>query len=333
MSLPKMLGIFAIVLFGIIGIAALFKSGSSTTEASKRVIPSLMEVELAKEVHTIPQEKTISSTSLLNKEHSFSTNQDSDSLPEADRIEELFNKTPPQLSIVRTITYKSHVPWQKGRPAWLSDYASHYTTSRHFIARSLNGKADYLKQDVAEGSRFNVLDPDKKISFHFVIDTSRNKLWFYSLDEDANERVLLKTYPVGLGRIDSSKASGMLTPLGKYTLGNKIAIYKPKMTGFYHGQKIEMVQVFGTRWLPFEREIGNCTAPAAGFGIHGMPWVLNDKGELVEDISSLGKNESDGCVRLLTKDIEEIFSIVITRPTTIELVTNFYDANLPGVEH
>ena len=90
------------------------------------------------------------------------------SLPEADRIEELFNKQDPRLPIVETIIYKSRVPWQKGRPAWLSDYASHYETSRHFIARSLNGSPDYLKQDLAEGNRFNVLRLDKEINFYLL---------------------------------------------------------------------------------------------------------------------------------------------------------------------
>ena len=62
-------------------------------------------------------------------------------------------------------------------------------------------------------------------------------MWFYYLDMDTNETVLVKTYKVGLGRIDSTKSSGMLTPLGKYSLGDKIAIYKPKMTGFHQDKK------------------------------------------------------------------------------------------------
>ena len=140
-------------------------------------------------------------------------------LPEADRIEELFNKDGPKLPIVETITYKSLVPWQKGRPAWLSDYAGHYETSRHFIARSLNGKPDYFKQELAEGARFNVLRKDKNFEFALIVDTSRCKMWFYYVDLDQKQKVLLKTYQVGLGRLDASKTSGLLTPLGKYTLG------------------------------------------------------------------------------------------------------------------
>ena len=248
--------------------------------------------------------------------------------PEVDRIEEFFNKEGPKLPIVETLTYKSRVPWQQGRPAWLSDYAGHYETSRHFIARSLNGKADYFKQDLAEGAQFNVLRKDKHFEFAFVVDTSRCKMWFYYVDLDTKQAVLLKTYRVGLGRLDASKTSGLLTPLGKYTLGDRVAIFKPKMLGTHQGKKVEMITVFGTRWIPFEKEIGTCTAPAKGFGIHGTPWVLNADGERVDQLDSVGKYESDGCIRLATADIEELFAIVITKPITIEIVHDFFDSSL-----
>lgn len=256
----------------------------------------------------------------------------SNGLPTADRVEELFNIDGPKLPIVETITYKARVSWQKGRPAWLSDYASHYETSRHFIARSLNGKADYLKQDVADGNRFNVYNPNKKFQFYLLVDTSRCKMWLYTLDLNSNERTLLKTYDVGLGRLDSSKASGLLTPLGKYTLGSRVAIYQPKTMGNYRGEKTEMIRIFGTRWIPFEKEIGQTTAPAKGFGIHGVPWDPDASGKLTENTTSIGKYESDGCIRMATKDSEELFAIIITKPSTIELVKDFYDAKLPGKE-
>lgn len=243
-------------------------------------------------------------------------------LPEVDRIEEFFNKGEPKLPIVETIIYKSHVPWQKGRPAWLSDYASHYNTSRHFIARSLNGSRDYFKQELKENDRFNVLRSDKKYQFHFVVDSSRCRMWFYYVDLDNNnEKVLLKTYHVGLGRIDSSKTSGLLTPLGTYSLGSKIATYKPKSMGTYQGNKIEMITVFGTRWIPFDKEINNCTEPSKGFGLHGTPWLQG-----VDNDTGIGKYESDGCIRLATPDIEEIYAIVVSKPTTIEIVRDFSEA-------
>lgn len=347
MSLPKLLAIAAGILFSVIAIASLMKGNKTRTPSTETALSAPLEIELDQEIQ-LASPSTTSQADLAVEEKpaplavgSIVQNEpaiivpvprNNETLPDANRIEELFTKGDTKLPIVQTIIYKSRVPWQKGRPAWLSDYASHYATSRHFIARSLNGKADYFKQDLAEGDKFNVLNPDKKINFYLLIDTSRSKMWFYYLDLDSNERVLLKTYHVGLGRIDSSKPSGMLTPLGKYSLGTKIAIYKPKTTGFHHGQKVEMIRIFGTRWIPFDKELGNNTAPAEGFGIHGVPWIASNEGDLIENVASLGKYESDGCIRLSTQDIEELFAIIITRPTTIELVKDFYEAKLPGME-
>lgn len=364
MSFPKLISIFAVTLFTVIAIAALIKTATKSTPSKDFADLSPREIELDNEVRTVAYSAineaiqkeqsalpkptaaaaTISSSTTTSAVSTHKTSNASSALainnhsnpqaplPTADRIKEFFNKVEPKFPIVQTVTYKSRVAWQKGRPAWLSDYASHYSTSRHFIARSLNGKADYLKQDVSEGGRFNVLHPDKNIAFYLLIDTSRSRMWFYYLDLDTNARVLVKTYEVGLGRIDSTKPSGMLTPLGKYSLGDKVAIYKPKMTGFYAGQKVELIRIFGTRWIPFDKEIGECTSSPEGFGIHGVPWAPGDKGELAEYTDSLGKYESDGCIRLATQDIEEIFAIIITRPTTIELVKDFYEADLPVKE-
>ena len=82
-----------------------------------------------------------------------------------------------------------------------------------------------------------------------------------------------------------------------------------------------MVRVFGTRWIPFEGEIENCTDAAKGLGIHGCPWVESaESGELVEDKSKLGTYASDGCIQMAQEDLEELFAIIITKKATIEIV-------------
>ncbi len=360
MTFPRILGILAFFLFSAILIAFFFKGNKGTPSgvAQTQSKPP-QEIELSREVRvampvkiapsrpaatpepvavvpqpTLPTAKpspepiptrSVSVSTPLPNTPPFPA----DPLPEADRIDELFRKDSKH-PLVETLTYKSRVDWQKGRPAWLSDYAAHYETSRHFIARSLRGKPAYLDQDIAEGDKFNILKKD--ISFYLLIDTSRCKMWLYGVDGSNNERILLKTYKVGLGRQDSSKVSGLLTPLGKYTLGSKIAIYKPKVTGYYLGKKTEMITVFGTRWIPFDQEVACCTAPAKGFGIHGVPWSYDAKGQLSEDRDSIGKYNSDGCIRMGTEDIEEVFAVVITKPATLELVKDFHDAQLPGKE-
>lgn len=256
-----------------------------------------------------------------------------DAPKEVDRIRQLFTTGPNKLPIVETVKYTSRVPWLKGRPAWITDYASYYNTSRHFIARSLNGKPDYFTQKVASGDKFNVFRKDKNFDFHLIIDLSKCKMFFFYHDNDTNERVLLKTYTVGVGRREDNAPSGSLTPLGKYRLGDKVAIYKEGVMGYFQGNQVEMLQVFGTRWIPFAEEIEGCTEDAKGYGIHGAPWYHRaEDGTLVEDRESVTRFESDGCTRLLKEDMEELFSIVITKPAYVQIVKTFSDAQLPGIE-
>ena len=330
MSLPKLFILVTVLLFGSITIVGVLKKNKDSQQGEAyTTAPYELEIEME-----VDETAAVAVVESNEPEEEFSAEEviDADHLPDADRISELYNVYEPKLPIVETLTYKSKVDWQPGRSAWISDYARHYETSRHFIARSLNGKPDYLKQNVSPGDRFNVLKKDKNLNFHLVVDILSNRMWFYYHDLDTNDRVLLRTYQVGLGRVDKSRASGLLTPLGKYSLGSKIAIYKPKTYSYHNGEKVEMIRIFGTRWIPFEEELGDNTAPSKGLGIHGLPWRAIEGGDLQEDPDSLGKYESDGCIRLTTDDVEELFSIIITKPTVIEIVKGFQNAKLPGVE-
>ena len=350
MSLGKILAITAAVLLGFIGISAFFKESKDVPKEDEKTLPlqasSLqihkknsknviepIEISLEPAIRVAQAEPVLpnlekNAPELEKKPVEVKRVVPAVELPDADRIHELFSTTSKKLPFIETVTYKSRVAWQKGRPAWLSDYASYYGTSRHFIARSLNGTPDYFKQEIAEGNKFNVFKDNYPLEFQLVVDASRCKMWLYAISGEAREKILIKTYPVSLGRPDSSKESGILTPLGKFKLGSRIAIYKPKVIGHYKGQKTEMIQVFGTRWIPFETEIGETTLPAKGFGLHGVPWTKAKNGELEEDITSLGKFESDGCVRMATSDMEEVYAIVITKPAYIELVKDFSQSEL-----
>lgn len=319
MSFAKSLVVGGCLLFGAIGVTAVVKNRQVKADSPGA---ELVEIPLVQEVKVVavPEE---SKPSLIALEAE---------LPDANRMALFFNTGWPKLPIVETVTYSSRVDWLAGRPAWVADYAAHFKTSRHFIARSLNGKVDYQTQNVANGDKFNVLRSDVDLEFYLVADLSRCRMWVYYLDVAKNERVLLTSYPIGVGREEGGRASGLLTPLGKYKLGSKIAVYRPGTMGLYNNEKTEMIRVFGTRWIPFEQEVKGCTAPARGFGIHGCPWSDNSSGELAEDLSGLGDRASDGCIRLQTRDMEELFSIIISRPTTIELVSDFFQATPPGRE-
>ena len=308
---------------------------SATPLPETAVVPTLrsaaVQADGPKKSLDAPVKKTVSSSAPAASKNTPQAAYDD--FPMIDRIFQLFTTGPSKLPIVETITYTSSVPWLKGRPAWVADYAAHYNTSRHFIARSLNGKADYFSQKVFEGSKFNVFRTDKKIQFYLLVDISRLKMGFYYVDLDTNERVLLKTYRVGLGRQDPSKPSGSLTPLGRYALGDKVAIYQPGTMSYVADQKMEMVRVFGTRWIPFEQEIERTTASAKGYGIYGAPWNLDKKsGKWIEQRECVGMYDTDGGIRLASEDLEEIFSIMISKPSFIEIVKDFREAKLPGIE-
>lgn len=311
-----------ISLFTVIGLMSLFKNKSEVEEPTKIVKRNLEEIPILETTE-------ISETYEFEKPEPIKLEEKQD--VEVDRIQRLFALDSSKLPIVETVTYTSRVPWLKDRPAWIADYAKHYETSRHFIARSLNAKPDYFNQNISPGDQFNVIRKDLNLEFYLLIDLSKCKMRFYCYDKDSNEKVLLKTYPVGLGRKDSSRKSGYLTPTGKYILGNKVAIYKEGIKGYFQDKKIEMIQIFGTRWIPFEKEVSECSERAKGFGLHGSPWTKKED-QIEEDRTHIGKYDSDGCVRLNSEDIEEIFSIIITKPSYVVLVNHFDEGDIPGVE-
>ena len=319
--------LFVVVLLGLAGIG--LKAMKKNTEA-KRVPKE--ETAIVEEQKPLDQkdEKSVSKPIMIDEQSIMIRNEAShlehytpvalqnEAEPKGDIIEKLFSTGQDKLPIVETVTYKSRVPWLKGRPAWIADYASHYDTSRHFIARSLNRKADYYTQKVAPGDKFNVLRSDKPINFYLLIDSSKCKMWFYYLDIEAKEKVFLKSYDVGLGAIRENKT---ITPMGQFLLGDKVVMYKPGMFGYFHNEKIEMIKTFGTRWIPFKEEISNCSDHAKGYGLHGLPCEINpETKEVIERIDLIGKYDSDGCVRLAKDSIEELYSIIISRPTIVEIV-------------
>lgn len=326
MSFPKLLLLGGVALFVTIGVVALGKKISSKNKVAARVenVPQpalVQEPPTVKEIYT--KAAAIKAAPVIP----------GDDFPNIDRIFQLFTTGPTKLPIVETVSYSSAVPWLKGRPAWLADYATHYATSRHFIARGLNGKPDYFSQKITPGSTFNVFRKDKQFHFYLLVDLSLCKMGFYYLDLDTKERVLLKTYRVGVGRAEPNSPSGSLTPLGIYALGSKIAIYNPGMTGLFHNQKVEMISVFGTRWIPFHEAIEGNQAFTKGFGIHGAPFVQDPKTlQLVENCAAIGRAESDGSLLLSTEEMEELFSIIITKPTFVVIVKDFHEARLPGIE-
>ncbi|PCI78172.1 L,D-transpeptidase [Candidatus Aerophobetes bacterium] len=330
--MPRALIIATLCLFALVGSLGLIKKRKGSVTAIKaqegtEMVAQVAQVAAKEADGEVESKDNPSALVLLNSDNQA----DKFSQHHVDKVGTLFARGAHKAPIVTTVKYVSKVPWIKGRPVWIADYATHYKTSRHFIARSLNQKIDYETQKVRRGDYFNVLSPDKDINFIMVLDISRAKMWFFYHDLDTGEKVCLKTMSVGLGRVDPMLDSGTLTPLGVFRLGDKVASYRPGAVGLFQGNEVELIQVFGTRWIPFEEEVSGLEISAKGYGLHGAPWkeIEDDSQVSYRECSDvLGKYESDGCVRLSQKDIEELYAIVITKPTYVEVVKDCRDATL-----
>jgi len=124
------------------------------------------------------------------------------------------------------------------------------------------------------------------VPFNILVDKSQNILLLKDNEE------VVKTYIVSTGKNNC-------TPVGTFKIVNKL----PNPTWFKAGAVVppeSQENVLGTRWMGFD---------LAGYGIHGTT-----------EPKELGKQVTQGCVRLANADVEELYSIVPvgTEVTVIE---------------
>jgi len=96
----------------------------------------------------------------------------------------------------------------------------------------------------------------------------------------------VKEYPVGIGAYDK-------TPTGTFIIDVK----QKNPTWYTGGEAIpfgDPRNLLGTRWMGFKKR-----PDLSGYGIHGT-----------DDPSSIGKAVSNGCIRMLNADVEELYDIV-----------------------
>ncbi|MCX5696795.1 MAG: L,D-transpeptidase family protein [Candidatus Omnitrophica bacterium] len=140
-------------------------------------------------------------------------------------------------------------------------------------------KSNHLSDDkIVPGRKIKVWNTP----FSILVDKSQNILMLKSGEE------ILKTYIVSTGVNNS-------TPVGTYKINNKLV----NPTWFKAGAVVapgSADNLLGTRWLGFD---------LPGYGIHGTI-----------DPQSLGKQVTQGCVRMANSEVEELYSIV---PTGIEV--------------
>ena len=135
-----------------------------------------------------------------------------------------------------------------------------------------------MKSNNISGS---LIIPGRKIKvwnslFTILVDKSQNVLMLKSDEE------IFKTYIVSTGK-------NSCTPVGTFKIVNKLL----NPTWFKAGAVVSPESpenVLGTRWMGFD---------LAGYGIHGTTQP-----------QELGKQVTQGCVRLSNADVEELYSVI-----------------------
>lgn len=147
------------------------------------------------------------------------------------------------------------------------------------IARQFKTTAELIRK--SNGLSDNKIFPGRKIKlwtapFSILVDKSQNILLLKSDEE------VIKTYTVSTGKDNSS-------PVGTFKVINKLI----NPTWYKAGAAVPAgspENILGTRWLGIN---------LSGYGIHGTT-----------DPKSLGKQATQGCVRMANSDVEELYAIV-----------------------
>jgi len=147
------------------------------------------------------------------------------------------------------------------------------------IAKKYKTTADLIRK--SNSLKGDKIFPGRKIkvwtaSFSIVVDKSQNSL-ILKTDEE-----VVKTYIVSTGKNNS-------TPVGNFKITNKLL----NPTWFKAGAVVppsSPKNILGTRWLGFD---------LPGYGLHGT-----------SEPKTLGKQVTEGCVRLSNSNVEELYTIV-----------------------
>lgn len=149
--------------------------------------------------------------------------------------------------------------------------AKKFKTTIDLIKKS-NGLSD---NRIYVGQKLKVLT----LPFNILVDKSQNILLLKQSDD------VFKAYRVSTGANNS-------TPVGTFKIKDKIinpVWYKPGASQPILPEDPE--NILGTRWMGFD------TAPR--YGIHGT-----------KDPASIGTQVTQGCVRMLNSEVEELFTII-----------------------
>ncbi len=168
------------------------------------------------------------------------------------------------------------------------------------IARQFNTTADLVAKAHRIDLENPIIRPGQTLRIwkgYWNIKVSKSK--YVLLLHDGDDRLVM-AYRIGIGKQDR-------TPEGQFVIVDKV-----KNPDWYrNGLRIpfgDERNPLGTRWMKL-KGTEERTITYEGYGIHGT-----------KDPTSIGKNLSNGCIRMLNEEVEELFSILPRRSTPVVLV-------------
>ena len=117
---------------------------------------------------------------------------------------------------------------------------------------------------------------------------------------DGPGRVMIASYPISLGEFNS-------TPIGAFSIRPRSKLIDPEWRNPRTGQHFasnDPANPIGERWIGL-KGIEPHNKNFEGYGIHGTT-----------DITSIGKQASMGCVRMLPQDVEVVYEL-LTEPNSV----------------
>ncbi len=163
----------------------------------------------------------------------------------------------------------------------LGKIAHKYGVSAGFL-RLINGKSN---NTIYINEQLKIL----RGAFRVVVHKDLHQLYLFFND------MFILNYKVGLGKEDR-------TPAGSFKIVTKLK----NPVWYWQGRRIpagDPRNLLGSRWLGFDNQPG-----ASGFGIHGT-----------RDPKSIGKNLSNGCVRMEDGNVKQLFELV-PRGTRVDIM-------------
>jgi lipoprotein-anchoring transpeptidase ErfK/SrfK len=174
----------------------------------------------------------------------------------------------------------------------LAKIANSHEVSPELLMR-INGITDARR--LRAGQAIKVLNGP----FHALINKSQFSLEVWLGEPQAKGSMYITSFPVGLGKDDS-------TPTGVWAIQNKVknpTYYSPRGEGIIAAD--DPKNPLGEYWIGLTGTDGHAVGKTS-YGIHGTI-----------DPSSIGKQQSMGCIRLKNEDIAQVFEMLLEGKSTV----------------